>query len=196
MAELELLRWSSPIEVMQRSAEAGTKDGFRAVFAAKNDIDRAGVILEPQAFESVVGEGARLMLDHGAETKRSVGAGKIRISATEAWLEGEINDTELARDWVKELETLDRAGIKGEVSVDVLYDRRDVRPPTEMQRNSGARAVIPKVHMVKEVSFINGGDLPQSKATSFERLARSFETQAPEPRKRLAVRLAANRKVE
>lgn len=141
--------------------------GFRATIARRDVVDKAGVLAQPEAFRAQDGEGVYLFRQHpqlrNAE-RVSLGAGVLRVTRDEAWVEGELNDTERAREFVREFDTARKYGL-GESSVGMRpISRAAVRTGNQLnahERALGAKAVVDQARAF-EVSFVDYGMMPNS----------------------------------
>ena len=140
---------------------------FRATIARRDEVDKAGLLVQPAAFSEQEGKPLYLFRQHPQlrnDERVSLGAGFIRVTRDEAYVEGELHDTERAREFVREWEGLQRYGL-GEASVGMgLVEGTPPRRAAQLttyERQLGARAAIDQVRAF-EVSFVDYGLLPNS----------------------------------
>ena len=138
---------------------------FRATLARRDVVDSDGLLVQPMAFEAqaAAGEAVPLIRYHGKDPSSgwtTLGAGHVKVNRDEAWVEGELHNTAAAREFVGELEGLQRYGL-GESSVGGRATDNSVRKPQGLERNLGAKAVVGTAR-AHEVSFCTTGKMPGS----------------------------------
>ena len=139
---------------------------FRATLARRDVVDSDGLLVQPLAFEAQAASGRSCSADplsrQGPKSSgwTTLGAGHVKVNRDEAWVEGELHNTMAAREFVAELEGLQRYGL-GESSVGGRATDNSVRQPKAIERNLGAKAVVGTAR-AHEVSFCTTGKMPGS----------------------------------
>ena len=146
---------------------------FKAVFIRRDVVDSDGAICNPEAAAAQLENPMYLYRQHPKMHNRmpiSLGAGVIRQTANEVYLEGELHNTDMAREFATEYDGLQKYNLGAcSVGMRIVKARRGAQL-THRERSLGAQVVYDKV-FINDVSFV---DFPGMQGSDFA-LYRSLE---------------------